>query len=172
MIFDKIFGKLRYAKIKEAKDELDEMRAEKDKWCRAYNREVMMHQKTIEARDNVLKINEGLASENDKLREREAELKAALCDEIQKRFEIIELLAESQIVIKEPEIESEEAAIWKDAKKAPPKNTKDVVVWSETGFDIGYYTEKYGWVRKDGIVFKVKYWRELSEPDVFETKGE
>lgn len=63
--------------------------------------------------------------------------------------------------------------IWKDAKKDPPKNMGEVVIWSETGLDIGYYTEKFGWIRKDGIPLEVKYWSQLSEPVVFKTpKGE
>ena len=168
MILKNIFYKFGYIE----KSEFDKLEEVLEKYIRVCGVEKKEKENAIEARDNCLKINEELANENDRLREREAELKALLCDEIQKRFELIKLLAESEIVIKEPEVESEEARIWKDAKKDPPKNMKEVAIYSETGLDIGYYTEKFGWVRKDGIVIKAKYWRELSEPDASEAKGE
>ena len=168
MIFDKILGKFGYIK----EEGLKEIMRERDFYAKGYGYESQERSICLQYCEKLKKDIGALKKEYRLLEEENQILKSRYSDEVQKRFDIIEILAKSEIVIKEPEVESEEATIWKDAKKDPPKNIKDVAVWSETGLDIGYYTEKFGWVRKDGIVIKAKYWRELSEPDVSEAKGE
>lgn len=168
MILDKILGKFGYIK----EEGLAEIIKERDFYAKGYGHEAKERSLCIQYCEKLKKDIGALKKEYRLLEEENRILKSRYSDEVQKRFDIIEILAKSEIVIKEPEVESEEAAIWKDAKKDPPKNMKDVAVWSETGLDIGYYTEKFGWIRKDGIVIKAKYWRELSEPDVSEAKGE
>lgn len=192
MIFDEILGKFGYIKKTEVEKTLKKVEEERNAWEKKYldyRHEVSSDaERNFNDRRYLESKVEKLENENENLKDQAWELKERLCDETQKRFELREraveleswrdeydFLRDRYLEAKEQIKKLEEEAteiIWKDAKKDPPKNSKDVVVWSETGLDIGYYTENYGWVRKNGIVFKAKYWRELSEPDVSETKGE
>lgn len=175
MIFDKIFRTFGYVNKFDYEKLKNERNIFRNRLCQEEKKNDVLVAERAKANEDYNALQqkyERVESKNEYLKDEVWDLKSRLSDEIQKRFEIIELLAESEIVIKEPEVESEEARIWKDAKKDPPKNMKEVAIYSETGLDIGYYTEKFGWVRKDGIVIKAKYWRELSEPDVSEAKGE
>ena len=168
MILDKIFYKLGFAKIKGVQfDPLDEMQAERDRWFKCYDREVMMHKNTIERAENLEKEIAGFETMEFELREQLSAYKQKYADELQKRLELVEILAESEIVIKAGEGETK--TLWHDAKENPPKNSRDVLIWSETGADIGYYGDTMGWIRKDGVIIDVKFWSEFSEPVVPKT---
>lgn len=173
MIFDKILKKFGYVRKGTINNlELEAMGASR-------------REKIVREQNNMLQNKiEKLENENENLKDQAWELKERLCDETQKRFELREkaveleswrdeydflrdryLEAMKQIEKLEKELEREEVeTIWRDAKKDPPENSRDVLIWSETGPDVGYYDVTVGWLRKDGVIIDVRLWSEFSEP--------
>lgn len=97
MIIDKILGKFGFKKIKrDFIKEIEVEREESDKWFKAYDRAVLERNAAWEAFENKKKRICELEKEIDSLREREAEFKSRLSDEIQKRFELAEKLEECE----------------------------------------------------------------------------
>lgn len=107
MIFNKILGKFGYIKKTEVEKTLKKVEEERNAWEKKYLD--YRHKVSSDAERNFndrryleSKV-EKLENENENFKDTVLDLKERLSDEIQKRFEIIELLAESEIVIKEPE---------------------------------------------------------------------
>lgn len=118
MILKNIFYKFGYIEKSEF-DKLEELFERYAKVCGADKEE---KENAIEARDNCLKINEELANENDRLREREAELKASLCDEIQKKdLNLLSFLRKVKLLSRNRKLNQKRRQFGKTPKKTRRK---------------------------------------------------
>lgn len=96
-MINKILGKFGFKKIKrDFIKEIEAEREERDKWFKAYDRAALERNAAWEAFENKKKQIRELEKEIDSLKEREAEFKSRLADEIQKRFELAEKLEECE----------------------------------------------------------------------------
>ena len=170
MIFDRIFRTFGYVNKFDYEKLKNERNIFRNRLCQEEKKNDVLVAERAKANEDYNALQqkyERVESKNEYLNDEVWDLKSRLSDEVQKRFEIIELLAESEIVIKAGEGETK--TLWHDAKENPPKNSRDVLIWSETGADVGYYGDTMGWIRKDGVIIDVKFWSEFSEPVVPKT---
>lgn len=86
-MINKILGKFGYIK----EENLKEIMRERDFYAKAFGHEATERNVTLEAFENKRKQIRELEKEIDNLREREAELKSRLADEIQKRYQLATL---------------------------------------------------------------------------------
>lgn len=103
MILDRILGKLGYEKH----EDYEEALKNGERWFSAYDRKAKECNTAFEYCEKLKKDIGALKKEYRLLEEENRILKSRYSDEIQKRFELVEILAKSEIVIKNPEIKQE-----------------------------------------------------------------
>lgn len=101
MIFDKVFMSLGIVR----KSVYDELKYKTDKYERLLLNEEAKNRAYRRDNDKLKRENTGLELKAFELSEQLNKYKQKYADEVQKRLEIVEILAESEIIIKEPKSE-------------------------------------------------------------------